>query len=72
MENWSYHCSSTGSTGNFTTTNGFGAAAGTTDGDTNQLGASGTVRDHYHDTGTFSIDVNSECSWSITAVAIKP
>jgi hypothetical protein len=36
----------------------------------NELGAGRSGTNHYYDTGTFSIDVNSECSWSDEAVTI--
>jgi hypothetical protein len=70
-EVWSYDCSAFGSSGNFISTiNGFGSASGTTDSGTNQLGASGSGTNHYYDTGTFSIDVNSECNWTEKAVTV--
>jgi len=70
-EVWTYDCSAFGSSGNFiTTVNGFGGAAGTTDQGVNELGANGSGTEHYYDTGTFSIDVNSECNWTDQAVVI--
>jgi len=65
---WSYNCANFGTSGNFITNiNGYGSADFTTDEGANQLGNSGSGVDHYYDTGTFSIDVNSECSWTVKA-----
>lgn len=70
-EEWSYNCSAFGSSGNFITNiNGYGSAAGTTDAGTNQIGSGGSGVNHYYDHGTFSIDVNSECSWTDEAVTV--
>jgi hypothetical protein len=70
-EVWSYDCSNFGMAGNFATTiNGYGSAALTNDSGTNQLGTSGSGTNHYYDTGTFSIDVNSLCHWTEEAVAV--
>jgi len=72
-ENWSYDCSSFGTSGNFITSiAGYGASRGTTDSGANQLGTSGSGVNHYYDTGTFSIQVNSECSWTESIVAVGP
>jgi hypothetical protein len=68
---WTYNCSAFGSSGNFITSiTGYGGAEGTTDAGANQLGTSGSGTNHYYDTGTFSIDVNSECSWTDEAVSV--
>jgi hypothetical protein len=70
-EGWSYNCASFGQAGNFATNiTGYGGAADTTDSGTNQLGMSGSGTNHYYDTGTFSIDVDSECSWTEEAVTV--
>jgi len=70
-EVWTYNCASFGSSGNFISTiNGYGGASSTTDGGANELGASGSSANHYYDTGTFSIDINSECDWTDEAVAV--
>ena len=70
-EVWTYNCSNFGQSGNFATNiNGYGSAADTDDSGTNQLGMSGSGTDHYYDTGTFSIDVNSECDWTEEAVTV--
>jgi hypothetical protein len=62
-EQWSYDCTSFGRPRNFITTiNGYGSAPGTADGGANELGTGISGVNHYYDTGTFSIDVNSECN----------
>jgi len=64
-EIWTYNCANFGSSGNFVSSiTGYGNAAGTTDTGTNQLGASGSGTNHYYDTGTFAIQINSECAWT--------
>jgi hypothetical protein len=66
---WTYNCANFGTTGNFQIyINGFGAAADTTDSGVNQLGAGSSGTDSNSDTGTFSIEVNSECNWSYKVV----
>jgi hypothetical protein len=70
-EVWTYNCSAFGSSGNFITTiTGFGGAANTTDSGANELGTGGSGTNHYYDTGTFTIGVNSECSWTDEAVTV--
>ena len=64
-ENWSYDCTSLGTTGNFITSiTGYGGSSGTTDVGANELGLSGSGTNYYFDTGTFNIQVNSECNWT--------
>ena len=60
---WSYDCSNFGSSGNFMV-----FIDGSSNGDfgPNELGMGGSGTDYYSDTGTFSLAVDSECSWSIT------
>lgn len=64
--NWSYDCSNFGSSGNFSVTiygkdssdyRGLGA---------NELGAKGADVSHQHDSGTFYLDISSECAWHVT------
>lgn len=66
--NWSYNCASFGGKGNF----GFYVFQGTVMDDTdfgpNQLGAKGSGVEHYYDTGTFHLTINSECDWTVQAV----
>jgi hypothetical protein len=60
---WTYNCSAAiGGTGNFiVNVNGSTAA----DQGANELGTGGSGTDYYYDTGTFSLGVISECSWTI-------
>jgi hypothetical protein len=72
-ENWSYNCSSFGRSGNFITSiTGYGGSSGTTDMGANELGTSSAGVNHYYDTGTFNILVNSECNWTESIVAVGP
>lgn len=63
---WSYDCSNFGYQGNFIVSvyNGDGTMSFTNSG-INQLGKSGSDVDHYHQGGTFYLQVNSECKWKI-------
>jgi hypothetical protein len=71
-EVWSYNCASFGGRGNFITSiTGYGSAAGILDSGANQLGAKGSGTNTYYDKGTFSIQVNSECSWTEKVVEIR-
>lgn len=63
---WSYDCSSFGSKGNFVVTVNQPSNDLTSDPGPNELGMSGSGTDYYTDSGTFSLSINSECSWSIT------
>ncbi len=66
---WSYDCSSFGSSGNFiVTVNGYGGASGTSDAGVNELGTGSSGDEHYYDSGTFNLSVNSECNWTVTVV----
>lgn len=64
---WSYDCSSFGSPGNFDFT--VNKVSGTTlDFGPNQLGNGGSGTEIYHDTGTFNLQVLSECNWTVQAI----
>lgn len=65
--NWTYDCSDFGLRGNFiiTISNGDGSLD-YQDFGTNQLGMQGSGQDVYHHAGTFYLQVNSECSWTIS------
>jgi len=63
---WHYDCSSTGSEGNFDYYVEQGTAIDFNDSGPNQLGTGGSGTEHYYDTGTFHLNVNSECAWSIS------
>jgi len=70
IEEWSYNCSNFGMSGNFLTSiKGYGSSEFTADSGTNQLGMSGSGTNHYYDSGTFSIEVISDCDWSETIIA---
>lgn len=69
---WTYNCASYGSSGNFQVTveqAGTGTLAALEDTPINQLGASGSGTQHYHYGGKLYLSINSECSWTIEAVA---
>jgi hypothetical protein len=63
---WSYNCSAFGSAGNFAVVIKGGSGK---DQAINQLGKKGSGVEHYDDVGTFNLQVDSECNWSIQAVA---
>lgn len=66
---WTYSCAAFGSEGNFiVTVNGYGGAAGTTDQGVNDLGTGGTGDEHYYDSGTFNLSIDSECDWTVAVV----
>jgi hypothetical protein len=70
VENWTYDCRATGHSGAFITTiHGFGAGA-TADGGVHTEGMVGSGTNHYSDTGTFSITVDSACGWTDQAVTV--
>lgn len=60
---WSYDCTSFGSTGNFVVT--FTGNGGFVSG-VNQLGTKDSGTDTYHSSGTYHLEIISECSWSVT------
>jgi len=64
--NWTYNCKNFGNQGNFQVFvyNGDGSTS-FQNSPVNQLGASGTDVEHYHNGGTFYLQVNSECNWKI-------
>jgi hypothetical protein len=63
---WSYDCSKFGSSGNFSVNITQPAGDSTFDAAPNEVGPSGSGTDTYTDHGVFSLDINSECTWSIT------
>lgn len=64
---WSYDCTSFGSAGNFDYT--VNKTSGITlDFGPNQLGNGGSGTEIYHDTGTFNLQVISECNWTVQAI----
>ena len=62
---WSYSCAALGSTGNFIIYVNGGSG---NDQGVNELGMKGSSVEHYYDTGTFYLQISSECNWSIQAV----
>jgi hypothetical protein len=63
---WTYDCTAFSSAGNFIVTVNQPSGDLATDPAPNELNMSGSGTDYYYDTGTFSLSVSSECSWSIT------
>ena len=63
---WNYNCSNFGSAGNFIVSVNQPAGSTTSDDGPNELSTSGSGIDHYYDSGTFHLDVTSECNWNIT------
>ncbi len=64
---WNFSC--TGSyalTGNFIVTVNQPASSTISDVGPNELRGAGSGFDTYYDTGTFNLEVNSECAWNIT------
>jgi hypothetical protein len=60
---WSYDCSSFGSSGNFeVNVQGNLGPLGV-----NQMGTSGSGTEYYHQGGSYYLEVDSECSWQVTA-----
>ncbi len=62
---WSYNCASFGSSGNFNVNVNQPSGDLAFDQGPNELGTSGSGTDHYSDTGTFSLEIDSECQWTI-------
>jgi hypothetical protein len=64
---YTYDCSNFGGQGNFQVMvyNNDGSLS-FENAPVNELGASGSDVEHYHTGGTFYLEVNSECSWSVT------
>ncbi|WP_461410682.1 hypothetical protein [Ferrimicrobium sp.] len=66
-----YNCQAFGQSGNFQVyITGYGSAQGTSDFGPNALGMGATATNSYYDTGTFSLQVNSECAWNYTVATI--
>ena len=71
-ESYNYDCSSFGFEGNFITyINGLNGTL-TFDSGANALGMNGSSTNTYFDTGTFNIDVISECNWNETITFYPP
>ena len=63
--NYTYDCSSLGSPGNFQVyiDNSDGSMSDAEG--VNELGISGSDTEYYHESGSYYLEVNSECSWTI-------
>ena len=69
---WAYNCSNFGSgTGNFSYFVYFGPQMDINDMGPNQLGNHGSGEQYYYDTGTFYLQVNSECLWAVRATEVN-
>jgi hypothetical protein len=62
---WTFNCSNYGHAGNFIVS----VKQSPTDIGPNELSISGTGTDYFYDTGTFSLEILSECRWSITVAS---
>ena len=67
--NWTYNCASFGMAGNFDFDVYQGTQLDFNDNGPNQVGMKGSGTEHYYDTGTFHLETNSECAWTLQAVA---
>ena len=68
--NWSYDCSGFGDRGNFiVSVFDQSGSEDFHDPGVNELGASGHDQEIYHNAGTFYLQVNSECDWSLNVVS---
>jgi Short C-terminal domain len=66
---WSYNCSTYGSQGNFiVSVNGYGTASGDNIYGVNDLGAGSSGVYPVFDKGTFNLQIQSECNWSISVL----
>jgi hypothetical protein len=69
---WSYNCANYGSQGNFGVEVNQPANDLNDDTGPNELGNAGSGTDSYTDTGVFSLDVLSECDWTIAINSAAP
>jgi hypothetical protein len=69
---WTYDCTAFGSQGNFIVDINQPAGDDAEDIGPSELGTGSSGTDTYNDTGTFSLDVLSECSWSIAINSAEP
>ena len=67
--NWNYDCSNFGEQGNFQVSAYDSGNSSEEDAinPVNELGKSGSDTEYYHQAGTYYLQVNSECNWSLTA-----
>jgi hypothetical protein len=64
---WSYDCTSTGSTGNFIVTVFDGDGSLSQNAGVNELDKGGSGVEHFHVGGSLYLEMNSECSWHVVA-----
>jgi hypothetical protein len=69
---WSYDCTAIGEAGIFDVAINQPAGDQATDVGPSELGMSGSGTDAYNDAGVFSLDVASQCTWTITITAGAP
>ena len=62
---WTYNCSDNGGVGNFIVNVLEGGGIDVGDVGVNQLGGGDSGTQQYHDQGSFSLQISSECIWSI-------
>jgi hypothetical protein len=70
-ENWTYNCGALGHPGTFITNiHTSGKARTTRDSGAHSEGMGGSGTNHYNDTGTFWINVDSKCGWTDQAETV--
>jgi len=62
---WSYNCANFGTAGNFDFDVYQGTQPDFNDNGPNQLGMKGEGVQHFYDTGTFHLETDSECDWTL-------
>ena len=65
LMSWAYNCSNIGIPGTFFVNVNQHSANLTLDIGPVELGSSGSGTDHYYDTGSFNLDITSDCNWII-------
>ena len=64
---WTYNCSANGGTGTFSVAVLNGTGRDPSDAPVIQSGGGGSGTQYYLDQGTFSLQITSDCIWSIQA-----
>ena len=62
---WSYSCKALGNPGNFIAQIKQGSSLDSKDKEVNELGLKGAGVSLYHDTGSFTLRIISECKWAV-------
>lgn len=65
---WTYNCAAFGDSGNFIVDVKNSDGSSSDNQGVNQLGANGADTEHFHSGGTFYLEVNSECSWTVKVI----